>query len=147
MEALLDRWESIKRTERTTKGEPDEAPSVGALDSVPLAAPALQRAQSLIGRAATGGLAPAPVGATEAVRAALEASDIGGLLFAAVRLARERGVDAEEALRASAARFAEAFRALESAARDAGVEPAARETGEHAAVWAAVRVSAPEGTL
>ncbi|RJQ12653.1 MAG: MazG family protein [Dehalococcoidia bacterium] len=138
MEALLDRWETIKRAERSAKGESDEAPPAGALDSIPLAAPALQRAQSLIGRAGTGGLAPATVGAAEAARAALESSDVGALLFAAVRLARERDIDAEEALRAAAERFASAFRTLEIASRAAGSEPAARESAEHAAVWAAV---------
>lgn len=137
MEALLDRWEAIKRGERAAKGESAETPP-GALDSIPLAAPALQRTQSLIGRAGTGGLAPATVGAAEATRAALDSSDVGALLFAAVRLARERGVDAEEALRTTAERFASAFRALETASRATGSEPAARESAEHAAVWAAV---------
>ena len=138
MEALLDRWEAIKRGERAAKDESAEMPPAGALDSIPLAAPALQRTQSLIGRAGTGGLAPATVGAAEVARAALDSSDVGALLFAAVRLARERGADAEEALRTTAERFVSAFRALETASRAAGSEPAARESAEHAAVWAAV---------
>ena len=138
MEALLDRWETIKRAERTAKGESEDAPVEGALDSIPLAAPALQRTQSLIGRAGTGGLAPAPIEATEAARVALEASDVGALLFAAVRLARERGVDAEEALRTTAERFASAFRGLEAASRGSDVEVGAGAAGEHPAVWAAV---------
>lgn len=137
METLLDRWEAIKRGERAAK-ESAETPAAGALDSIPLAAPALQRTQSLIGRARTGGLAPATVEAAEAARAALDSSDVGALLFAAVRLARERDVDAEEALRTTAERFASAFRALETASRVAGSEPAARESAEHGAVWAAV---------
>lgn len=138
MEALLDRWETIKRAERAAQGQSTETPPAGALDSIPLAAPALQRTQSLIGRAGTGGLAPASVEAGEAARAALDASDVGALLFAAVRLARERGVDAEEALRTSAERFASTFRALEAAARASGTETAAQGASGHAAVWAAV---------
>ncbi|TAK79912.1 MAG: nucleoside triphosphate pyrophosphohydrolase [Dehalococcoidia bacterium] len=137
MEALLDRWESIKRAERAASGASEEKPQAGALDSIPLAAPALQRTQSLIGRAGTGGLAPAPVAADEAVRAALETEDVGALLFAAVRLARERGTDAEEALRTAAERFARAFRALEASARASDGDVAQADPAGHAAVWAA----------
>jgi tetrapyrrole methylase family protein/MazG family protein len=137
MEALLDRWERIKRDERAAIGMSDETPPAGALDSVPLAAPALQRTQSLIGRAGTAGLQPAPAGVEEAARAALDAADVGTLLFAAVRLARERGVDAEEALRTSAERFASAFRALEAAARASGGELAQADAARHTAVWSA----------
>ena len=135
MEALLDRWETIKRAERAAKGESDDTPVEGALDSIPLAAPALVRTQSLIGRAGTGGLAAAPAEATEAVGAALEAGDVGALLFAAVRMARERDVDAEEALRTTAERFASAFRGLEAAARSAGSAPAGLDPSRHASVW------------
>lgn len=138
MEALLDRWESIKRAERAASGASDEKPQGGALDSIPLAAPALQRTQSLIGRAGTGGLTVAPVGAEEAARAALDASDVGALLFAAVRLARERGIDAEEALREASERFASAFRTLEASARASDGEVARADAARHAAVWLAV---------
>ena len=137
MEALLDRWETIKRAERAAAGDASEAAPVGALDSIPLAAPALQRAQSLIGRAGTGGLAAGATGAEEAARAAIEAGEVGALLFAAVRLARERHQDAEEELRTVAERFASAFRGLEAAARAAGAKPTALEAAWHASVWAA----------
>jgi len=137
METLLDRCEAIKRGERAAKGESAETPPAGTLDSIPLAAPALQRTQSVIGRAGTAGLRPASVAPTEAAQAALDASDVGALLFAAVRLARERDVDAEEALRMTSERFASAFRSLEAAARVLGSEPVALESGQHAAVWAA----------
>ncbi|MEX2229181.1 MAG: MazG nucleotide pyrophosphohydrolase domain-containing protein [Dehalococcoidia bacterium] len=58
-EALLDRWEQIKAAERAQRGEAAgaEAPE-GALDSVPAAAPALQRASALIGRALRAGVTP-----------------------------------------------------------------------------------------
>ncbi|TAJ20199.1 MAG: hypothetical protein EPO65_04545 [Dehalococcoidia bacterium] len=141
MEALLDRWESIKRAERAEKGVAEDAPVEGALDSVPLAAPALVRTQSLIGRALRGGLAPAPGDATAAARAALQAGDIGALLFATARLARESGIDAEEALRLAGERFAAQFRALEGMARSAGATLGDQDTVSHDAVWGAV--SAP----
>lgn len=142
MEALLDRWESIKRAEREAKGVPADATPEGSLDSVPLAAPALARTQSLIGRAHRGGLAPSDLDATEAARRALEAGDIGALLFAVVRLAQEADIDAEEALRLASERFAAQFRALEGAARFAGTPPNEQDPAKHHAVWAAVR--APE---
>ena len=138
MEALLDRWETIKRAERAAKGESEAAPAEGALDSIPLAAPALVRAQSLIGRAGTGGLAPSSTPPAEAARAALDAGDVEALLFAAVRLARERDVDAEEALRLASERFASAFRAIEAVSRAADADVAAQDAGAHAAVWGAV---------
>lgn len=142
MEALLGRWEAIKRTERAARGIAEAAPVEGVLDSVPLAAPALVRTQSLIGRAGTGGLAPSPVAPIEDARAALDAGDIGTLLFAAVRLAREQDVDAEEALRTTTERFAAAFRGLEAAARAGAVEPDNLDRPLHAAVWAATGGSA-----
>lgn len=138
MAALLDRWETIKRAERAAKGGSDDATVEGALDSIPLAAPALVRTQSLIGRAGIGGLASSSTPATEAARVALDVGDVGALLFAAVRLARERDVDAEEALRLTSERFASAFRALETASRASDDEVAAQDAGVHAAVWGAV---------
>ncbi|MDA1240395.1 MAG: MazG family protein, partial [Chloroflexi bacterium] len=64
-EALLDRWEAIKATERAEKGEAEATRPEGALDSVPRAAPALQRAQMLARRAARHGLGDAPLPARE----------------------------------------------------------------------------------
>jgi MazG family protein len=138
MEALLDRWETIKRAERAAKGESEDASVEGALDSIPMAAPALVRTQSLIGRAGTGGLAPSSIPPAEAARAALGAGDVGALLFAAVRLARESDVDAEEVLRLTSERFASAFRALEAVSRASDAEIAAQDAGAHATVWGAI---------
>jgi ATP diphosphatase len=47
---------------------------------------------------------------------------VGDLLFAVVALARRLRVNPEEALRARAMRFAQRFRALESRAREEGVD-------------------------
>jgi tetrapyrrole methylase family protein / MazG family protein len=139
-EALLGRWEEIKRAEREAKGEAgaDEQPA-GALDSVPLAAPALQRVNSMLGRAQRSGLGEPPEDARTAARQAIEADDVGALLFATVRLARELGVDAEDALRDTATRFASAFADLEGAARSTGVEVTALTEDERRSPWQAVR--------
>ncbi len=139
MEALLDRWETIKRGERAARGEAEAARAEGALDSVPRAAPALVRTQSLIGRAGSAGLQTPDSSPSDAARVALDAGDVGALLFAAVRLAREQGADAEEALRAAGERFAAAFRDLEGAAQTAGADPVSLDASAHIAVWEAAR--------
>ena len=130
---LLDRWEAIKRAERAQDAA--ETPP-GALDSVPRAAPSLQRLQSLLSRARRAGLA-APAGdAADAARVALERGDVLALLVATVQLAEAADVQAEEALREAAQRFTAAFATLEAAARAREAEIAA--TPGHADVWAAL---------
>ncbi len=123
-EELLDRWEAIKRTEREQDGAASEAPPPGALDSVPVAAPALQRIQSLMSRAQRAGLGAPPREALDAARAAIEVGDPLALLLAAVQLAEAHDLNAEEALREAAQRFTAAFVALEaeSLARATSVE-------------------------
>ena len=135
-EALLDRWEAIKRAERAAEGTPADASTpLGALQSVPLAAPALQRTRNVLSRAVRAGLGEAPEAAGAAVEAALAAGEVGALLFAAVRLADGRDIDAEEALREQTARFVAAFATLEAEARAGGVEVAALPPERRAAVW------------
>jgi tetrapyrrole methylase family protein/MazG family protein len=126
--ALLARWDEIKAVERAGRGEGGVR---AALDAVPSAAPALLRAAALQGRAERAGHAPPAAAPAERLREALGALDgaspadaeagIGELLWAAVALAREREIDAESALRASAAAF------VERVAADDG-EPRARPT-------------------
>ena len=137
-EALLDRWESIKAAERAEKGEAAATRPEGALDSVPRAAPALQRAQSLARRAARHGLGEAPEPARTALLAALEADDLAGVLFAVARLAAEQDTDAEETLREAASRFTAAYQALEDRAREAGMEVGDLPKGDRQAAWDAV---------
>ncbi|MGE3855781.1 MAG: MazG family protein [Dehalococcoidia bacterium] len=133
---LLDRWEAIKKAEREADGTSAAPP--GALDSVPRAAPALQRVQSLLSRAQRAGLAAPAVDPTEAARAAIDAGDALALLVAAVRVAAAADVDAEEALREAAQRFTAAFVALEARARAASVEVAALPAEAAGAVWDAL---------
>jgi XTP/dITP diphosphohydrolase len=94
--AVEANWEAIKATEKQ-RGS--------VLDGIPVALPALARADKLLGRLDRSGLAPHPVhdGSDEA--------RIGDELLALVRRARAAGVDAEQALRGR-------LRALEAAARD-----------------------------
>ena len=115
-EELLRRWDELKAEERAT----GEAPPEDVYASVPLAAPALSRAQDLLGRAQRAGDVEAAASSdaranVEAELAALDAvpsaEELGGLLWSVVALARSADVDAEEALRHASAEFVEARRA------------------------------------
>ena len=143
---LLDRWEAIKRAEREQEaatapaGRPRAETPPGALDSVPAAAPALQRTQALLARAERAGLGAAPRGPLETARAAIEAGDPLELLVAAITLAEARDLNAEEALREAAGRFTAAFAALEAEARaqDGGVAVETLPADRRRAVWGAL---------
>jgi MazG family protein len=139
---LLDRWEAIKKAEREADGASSDTPPPGALDSVPKAAPALQRLQSLLSRAQRAGLGEPPEAAADAARAALDARDPLALLVAAVRVAEAGDLNAEEALREAAQRFTAAFADLEATARDGGVEVAALPADDRRAPWDALHRSA-----
>ncbi len=109
------RWDQIKAAERAEAGKSGEDDSPFA--SLPVALPALQRAQSVLGRAARAGLGEAPSAGSglAALAAALEAlaeadtaergERLGALLWAAAAWARAEDVDAESALRERTARF------------------------------------------
>ena len=114
------RWEAIKAQERADAGA-DESPA-SALASLPRALPALQRAQSLIGRAERSGIAPPDAPPLEVLGAALEGLRaqegdedaperdelLGALLWAAARYARAHDLDAEGVLRERANAFIDA---------------------------------------
>jgi len=109
------RWDAIKAAERAEAGKSGEDDSPFA--SLPLALPALQRAQSVLGRAARAGLGETPStgAALPALATAIEAlagagaaerdERLGALLWAAAAWARAEDVDAESALRERTARF------------------------------------------
>lgn len=122
-------WEQIKAGERAARREH------GALDDVPLALPALPRAQKLQKRAARVGFdwpGVAPVfdkleEEVEELQEALDGGDrariedeLGDLLFTAVNLARHLQLDAESALRRASSKFERRFRTMEAAARERG---------------------------
>ena len=114
------RWEAIKAQERADAGM-DESPA-SALASLPRALPALQRAQSLVGRAERSGIAPPDAPPIEALGGALEGLRaqegdgdsrdrdelLGALLWAAARYARAHDLDAEGVLRERANAFIDA---------------------------------------
>ncbi len=116
-------WESIKQTER------DSREQGGALDDIPLALPALSRAQKVQKRVARVGFdwnSAAEVldkvdEELEEFRAAREESkarreeELGDLIFTCVNLARHEGIDAESALRRATQKFEHRFSQLEQA--------------------------------
>jgi len=110
---VLQHWERTKAEERGGKGSP--------LADLPLALPALARAQAMQGRAATVGFDWQDVGGVvdkviEEVRELKGARDeeratqeLGDLLFSLVNLARWLNLDAESALRQANQRFFQRF--------------------------------------
>ncbi len=143
-------WEEVKAAERAGRAAD---PSV--LADLPLALPALTRAEKLQRRAARIGFdwpEPAPILAKieeelEEVRESLAAGrgkekleeEIGDLLFAVVNLARRLEVDAEEALRAANAKFERRFREVEARARATGGDPAQLGLAALDALWEEVK--------
>jgi len=143
-------WEEVKAAERAGKASD---PSV--LADVPLALPALTRAEKLQRRAARIGFdwpEPTPILAKieeelAELRASLEArepreklaEELGDLLFAVVNLARRLEIDAEEALRAANAKFERRFRAVEARARASGSDPAQLDLAALDRLWEEVK--------
>ncbi|MFV0275934.1 MAG: nucleoside triphosphate pyrophosphohydrolase [Parahaliea sp.] len=126
---VKDSWERIKQEERSAREQH------GLLDDVPVALPALPRAQKLQKRAARVGFDWPDGSAVFAkldeeageLRAALAAGEpaaveeeIGDLLFTCVNLARHLGVDAETALRRASLKFEGRFRVMEAAVAERG---------------------------
>lgn len=144
--AVVENWDRLKSQERAAGG----GAQASALDGVPQALPALARAQSLAGRAARQGVAPADDAATRLAarltneagaggsgtgEAALDAAAAGKLLFALARLAQRQGLELEDALREEADRFEARFRALEASLRSEGVAPSALSTAQLTDRW------------
>ena len=89
---IEQKWDAVKRAERPERR--------GAFEGIPEAFPALAKAQKSLDRAARAGLelpAGAPVPESE--------DELGTLLLAVVRSARDSGMDAERALRAAVRRY------------------------------------------
>jgi MazG family protein len=125
-------WEAIKAAERADKAKAGQS----LLDDVPLALPALSRAEKLSRRAATVafdwpdwqqtlGKVREELDETAAAAASTDRQkvheELGDLLFAVANLARKLGVDAEAALRDANGKFTRRFRHVEERAREDGI--------------------------
>ncbi len=147
-------WEDVKAQERDEKSGNQAGPAPSALDGVPLALPALMRAEKLGKRAArvgfdwpdiSGVLAKVDEELAE-LRAELDdgtsarqAQEIGDLLFACANLARKAGLDPETALHGASRRFESRFRFLEAALRAQQRDPKSVPLAELEKLWQAAK--------
>jgi len=138
---VLSNWQAQKQKEKARKH---------TLEGVPVALPALARAQKLTERASHVGFDwPDAVGPRakideelREVDLALAAGDrdaaeaeLGDLLFSVVNLARKVGVDAESALRGSARRFESRFAHVEERLAERGKTPRESSLAEMDELW------------
>jgi len=129
---LLVQWEQIKRAERKDAAEDGETQPSSIVDGVPRSLPALFAAERLQERAARVRLVP------PRVQLPLDVDDqefLGDLLFDLVAEARDRGFDAERALRDANARFAARVGRVEAQARADGRELESYAPDELRAMW------------
>jgi ATP diphosphatase len=144
------RWEDIKAAERAAKAQH------GVLDDVPVGLPALARAAKLTKRAARVGF---DWPSTDEVfdklheevaelRAEIAAGDldkakgeVGDLLFVVANLARKLGVEPEDALRGSNAKFVRRFGFIEAELAKAGKTPEQSDLAEMDGLWDAAKAA------
>ncbi|MDQ8030014.1 MAG: nucleoside triphosphate pyrophosphohydrolase [Brevundimonas sp.] len=144
------RWEDIKAAERAAKAQH------GVLDDVPVGLPALARAAKLTRRAARVGF---DWPSTDEVfdklheevaelRAEIAAGDldkakgeVGDLLFVVANLARKLGVEPEDALRGSNAKFVRRFGFIEAELAKAGKTPEQSDLAEMDGLWNAAKAA------
>lgn len=144
------RWEDIKAAERKAKAQH------GVLDDVPVGLPALARAAKLTKRAARVGFdwpstdevfdkfveevaelrAEIAVGDVDKAR-----EEIGDLLFVMANLARKLGVEPEDALRGTNAKFVRRFAFIEAELAKAGRTPEQSDLAEMDGLWNAAKAS------
>jgi ATP diphosphatase len=159
LEEVNAAWERIKREEKTRKhADRPASPTATAslLDGVPLALPALTRAEKLQSRAARVGFdwkTPEPIlaklreelaeceAALDAGSEAAVMDEIGDLLFTVANLARRLDVDPEAATRGANAKFERRFRAMEADAAASGRDMKAMSLDELEALWVASKAS------
>jgi uncharacterized protein YabN with tetrapyrrole methylase and pyrophosphatase domain len=135
---LLAQWERIKREEREAGGKADES----IVSGVPKDLPALFAAERLQERAARVGLEPARIDFP------LDVDDpafLGELLFDLVATAREKGFDAESALREANERFTARVAKVEQRARTEGKALESYAPDEMRRIWETTASQWPTG--
>lgn len=146
-EAVLKRWEEIKRAEKGNT-------QVSALDNVSAALPSLMHAEKIGKRAARVGFdwehaseviakIREEVAEVEEALASKKADhieeEIGDLLFAVTNLARKAKVEPEVALRRATRKFIDRFQKLEAILRTRGRKPEESSLAELEAIWTEVK--------
>ena len=144
-------WEALKAEERAQKAQKQKA-GASLLDDVPLALPALLRAEKLQRRASTVGFdwddaAKVVDKLAEEAREIVEAppekhaEEVGDLLFVVANLARHLKVDPEAALRAANAKFTRRFKFIEAELQAQNRAPVDASLEEMEALWVAAKKS------
>ncbi len=152
-------WDRIKaeeKAERAAKRGGAVEEQKGALAGIPVALPALPRAQKLQEKASKVGfdwndplavLAKIKEEADEVAEAIAAGQrihaqeEIGDLLFAVVNLARHMGGDAESSLRGTNQKFERRFAWIEQALEKQGKTPQSSTLAEMDALWDAAKVA------
>jgi ATP diphosphatase len=141
------RWEDLKAAERADEG------SSSAMDGVAQALPALLRSEKLQKRAARVGFEwhdlKGPKEKLEEELEELEAAETeaerlveaGDVLFVAVNIIRRYGLDAEQALKASNAKFERRFRAMEALAAADGHDFGSLSLEAQEEYWQCVKIA------
>jgi len=144
VEDVRRHWEEIKQLER------DEKKQSGVLADVPRALPALPRAQKVQKRAAqvnfdwvdTHAVLDKVQEELDELREALNSEhaegindEMGDVLFSCVNLARHLGLDAEETLRHSTAKFERRFQNMEARVADDGAALSAMSEKQFDRLW------------
>jgi tetrapyrrole methylase family protein/MazG family protein len=107
---VLANWDAIKAQEKVERGQE----AAHALDGIPAALPALEKARQLQSKAAKAGMlnlgeaAHANSALAQALSENPDEGEIGAALWQLVALAKQNGLDAEDALRAFAVAFRQA---------------------------------------
>jgi MazG family protein len=150
---VLKNWDVLKAKEAEARGD-EPAQKKRALDGVPVALPALLRAQRIGEKAAKVGFDwPDAQGVIEKVKEELGeieeairlkdqeevAKEVGDLLLAASRLSAKLGVPPEDALREATARFEGRFRAIEDRLAEGGRTPKDSNLDEMDRIWNEVK--------
>ncbi|NUM48535.1 MAG: nucleoside triphosphate pyrophosphohydrolase, partial [Anaerolineales bacterium] len=153
VDGVLVNWEKLKAEERAAKGE--GAKSI--LDGVPIAFPALAQSAAYQQRAARVGFDwPDVEGVFAKIAEELEeirtapdavsrAGEIGDLLFVITHLANWYGVNPEDALRETNARFRGRFAHIENSARAQGRDVAQLSVEEMNVLWEEAKKIQREG--
>jgi len=136
---VVAQWDEIKKRERDDDGS--------VLANVPPAMPALSYAQTLLRRAQSAGFAwPNRDDVLEKLAEELReleaaatpdeaAGELGDLLLNVANYARYLGIDAEQALREAGHKFRRRFTAVESAARERGLDLKSQPRQALMALW------------
>src|SRR3984893_16568189 len=154
--AVLKQWESIKRAEKTDRADRDAGGHY--LDDLPLALPALMRAQKTQSKVARVNfdwtevrdvIAKVEEEIQELKQALLEQDrksiedEVGDLLFAVVNLARKCKLDAESALQRATDKFVARFNRLEDELRRQGRKLGDVDLAELDRIWERIKQQTP----